>query len=253
VKEIISSPYFVAALFFLIAFVCSSVGLGGASFYSASMVILGFNILAIPMVSLLLNLVVSTTANFNFIRNKHTKLTIIFPFLITSIPMSYLGGSLQLSPKIFYWVLLISLSFVAMRFYFWKSPSLKKDIGKNAKLLISLFSGSIFGLIAGIAGIGGGIYMVPLIIILGLGSAKEAAAGGAVLVWLNSMAGLIPRLQHNTVELTAHLPLIFAVLIGGFLGSYLGSSKYSARTMQKTLGIIILVAMVFLIKKILNF
>ena len=87
---VLASPYFVAILFFIIAFAYSSVGLGGGSSYTALMAILGFNALTIPMISLTLNLLVTSIGSVNFIRNKHANIKLILPFLLSSMPMSYL-------------------------------------------------------------------------------------------------------------------------------------------------------------------
>ncbi len=249
---IITSPYFLAFLFFIVAFVYSSVGLGGASSYTALMAIFGISSLAIPMVSLSLNLLVTSVGSFNFIRNKHAKIKLILPFLISSIPMAYLGGSLQIPKEIFYWVLLISLIFVAARIYLWQNTSINYKFDKREKIILSLFAGSVLGLIAGIVGIGGGVYLVPLIIILGLGTEKEAAACGAIFIWLNSCSGLLSRLQYNSIDLTNYIPLIIAVVAGGALGSYLGSSRFSPKVMEKMLGLVIIIAIIFLTKKILS-
>ncbi|NOY67303.1 MAG: sulfite exporter TauE/SafE family protein [Gammaproteobacteria bacterium] len=250
---LLSSPYFAGFLFFIIAFAYSSVGLGGGSSYTALMSILGMNILAIPLVSLTLNLCVTTIGSFNFIRYHHARFNLIMPFLVGSIPMAYLGGSLNLPKEVFYWVLLVSLLFVATRIYFWKNTSIKLSLNRRGKIVFSLFSGGILGLIAGIVGIGGGVYLVPLIIIAKLGTEKEAAACGAIFIWLNSVAGLISRLQHNSINLADYLPYIIAVLIGGTIGSFLGSSKYSGKTMEKILGVVILVAIILLTRKIFLF
>jgi uncharacterized membrane protein YfcA len=166
--------------------------------------------------------------------------------------MSYIGGSLKLPKDIFYWILLITLIFVALRIYVWEKTSLKLNIGNNQQIILSLIAGSVLGLIAGVVGIGGGIYLVPLIIILGLGTEKEAAACGAIFIWLNSMSGLIARLQYNPINILDFIPLIIAVLIAGILGSHMGSSKFKPATMQKLLGGIIIVAIAFLAKKILS-
>jgi len=248
---IITSPYLLAALFFIVAFTYSSVGLGGGSSYTALMAIFGVNTLAIPMISLSLNLFVTSVGSFNFIRNNHAKIGLILPFLISSMPMAYLGGALKVQKEVFYWVLLISLVVIAVRIYFWQNLAIKLDIGQKEKIIISLITGSVLGLVAGIAGIGGGVYLVPLIIILGLGTEKEAAACGAIFIWLNSCSGLISRLQHNSNDLTSYIPLIIAVLAGGTLGSFMGSFKFSPKVMDKLLGVIILVAIVFLAKKVL--
>ena len=249
---IFSSPYFLAFLFFIVAFIYSSVGLGGGSSYTALMAIFGMNTLAIPMLSLSLNLFVTTFGSFNFLRNKHGNIKLILPFLISSMPMAYLGGALQLPKEIFYWVLLISLVFVAARIYIWKNTSFKLNLDQKEKFIISLFAGSVLGLVAGIVGIGGGIYLVPIIIILGLGTEKEAAACGAIFIWLNSLSGLLSRLQYNSIDLTEYIPLIVAVLAGGFLGSFMGSFKFSPKLMEKILGVVILIAIMFLIKNILD-
>lgn len=247
---IMTSPYFMAGLFFIVAFIYSSVGLGGGSSYTALMAIFGMNTMEIPLISLSLNLFVTSVGSYNFIRNKHARIKLIFPFLISSIPMAYLGGALKLPKDMFYWILLISLVLVALRIYVWQNTAIKLKIDQKKRIIISLIIGSVLGLVAGIVGIGGGIYLVPLIIILGLGSEKEAAACGAVFIWLNSLSGLLSRLQFNSIDLTSHIPLIAAVMVGGTLGSFMGSFKFSPKVMEKTLGAIILVAIFFLIKKI---
>ena len=247
-----SSPYFLAVLFFIVAFTYSSVGLGGGSSYTALMAIFGMNTLAIPMISLSLNLFVTSVGSFNFIRNKHGNIKLIVPFLLSSMPMAYLGGALKLPKEIFYWVLLLSLVFVAARILFWKSTTIKLDIGQKGKVVVSLLSGSLMGLLAGIVGIGGGIYLVPLIIILGLGTEKEASACGAVFIWLNSFSGLLARFQYNSIDLTNYIPLIIAVIAGGFLGSFMGSFKFSPEVMKKILGAVIVIAIIFLAKKIIS-
>ena len=249
---IITSPYFLAILFFIVAFTYSSVGLGGGSSYTALMAIFGINSLAIPMLSLSLNIFVTSIGSFNFIRNKHAKIKLILPFLISSIPMAYLGGSFQLPKEIFYWVLLISLIFVAARIYLWQNTSITLNLKKNEKIIVSLIIGAVLGLVAGIVGIGGGIYLVPLIIILGLGTEKEAAACGAIFIWLNSCSGLLSRLQYNSIDLTNYIPLIIAVIAGGALGSYMGSSRFSPKVMEKILGLVIIAAIIFLTQKIMS-
>lgn len=249
-EQLLLSDYFLPSVFFIIALVYSSVGLGGGSSYTALMAIAGMNSLAIPMVSLMLNLIVTSIGSYNFIRKGHARIKVIAPFLISSIPMAYLGGTLRVSPSIFYWLLLISLIFVALRIYFWKETQLRLNLDKKGKLLLSLVAGSVLGLVSGIVGIGGGIYLVPLIIIMGIGSEKQAAACGAIFIWLNSLAGIAARFQYNRIDLTEYLPLILAVLLGGMIGSFMGSSRFSAKTMEKLLGIVIIVAIAFLAEKL---
>lgn len=242
--------YLLPLVFFTVAFVYSSVGMGGGSSYTAIMVIANMSVLTIPMISLSLNLLVSTIGSYNYLCNKHGKLRIILPFLLSAIPFAYLGGALHLKKEIFLWVLLISLIVVVARIYFWQNTTFKLRLNSKQKIIVSVIAGSILGLVAGVAGIGGAVYLVPLIIMLNIGTQKEAAAAGVVFVWIVSLVGLISRLQYNSVNLSEYISLIIAVIIGGFLGSYMGSFKLSPKTMEKTLGVVILLAIFFLIKKI---
>ena len=246
------SPYIIAVIFLAVAFIYSSVGLGGGSSYTALLAIFGFNALAIPMISLLLNLLVTTVGSFNFIRNRHARLRLILPFLITSIPMAYLGGSLELSRKFFYWLLLVSLVLVVIRIYGWSNTAFNLNLSKKNAIILSLGAGTILGLLSGIVGIGGGIYLVPIIIMLGLGTEKEAAACGAIFIWLNSLSGIISRYQYNAIDLKQYIPIIAAVLVGGAVGSAMGSTRLSPRVMEKILGLVILVAIIFLVRKVLT-
>ena len=248
--ETITFPYLIAFIFFVIALGYSAVGLGGGSSYTALMLILGFSTLVIPTVSLTLNLFVTSVGSFNFIRNKHAKLKLILPFLASSIPMAYLGGSLQLPKEVFYWILLASLLFVVARLYLWEKVSLQLNLSERGRLVVSVASGGVLGLIAGIVGIGGGIYLVPLIIILGLGTAKQAAACGAIFIWLNSASGLVARAQYNPINLSDYIPILVAVVAGGLIGSYFGAGKLSPKMMEKILGAIIVIAIVLLVRKL---
>jgi hypothetical protein len=251
--EILTSPYFIAILFFLVALAYSSVGLGGGTSYTALLAIAGYNALTIPLISLILNLIVTSVGSVNFIRYRHASSRLIAPFLVSSIPMAYLGGSMKLPKEYFFWLLLLALLFVAARIYLWKGAVFNIGFGATGKLLVSLVTGSALGLLAGITGIGGGIFLVPLIIMLNFGTVKEAAACGAIFIWLNSLAGLVSRLQHNSIDLLEHIPLIVAVFLGGALGSLLGSSRLSRTAMEKILGLIVIVAIVFLLGKLQEF
>ncbi|NNF03059.1 MAG: TSUP family transporter, partial [Rhodothermales bacterium] len=116
---------------------------------------------------------------------------------------------------------------------------------------ISLVLGAMLGFLAGVVGIGGGIYLVPLIVILGLGEMKEAAAAGAVFILINSTAGLIARAGAFEFPTDIILPLGLSVLVGGLLGSWLGATRNSARALQRILGVIILAAIILLARRLL--
>lgn len=239
-----------AFLFLIVATGYASVGLGGGSSYSALLAIFGLSTVALPMISLSLNLAVTAIGSWHFIHRGHARTSLILPFLITSMPMAYLGGALAIPPQLFHWLLLISLIFVAVRIFLWREVSLRLNLGRRGRLVLSLVSGGVLGLVAGIVGIGGGIFLIPLILILGLGTVKEAAASGSVFVGLNSLTGLISRYQHNEIDLVPYWPLLVAVIVGGVVGSNLGSGRLPAQAMQRILGVIVLVAIVFLARRV---
>ena len=243
------SIYLLAVVFLLVAFFYSSVGLGGGSSYTALLALAGAGPQVIPMVSLALNLVVTTIGALVFLGRGHGRARLILPFLATSIPMAYVGGMLHLPRTLFYLLLMVSLLFAAGRIYF-PGKTRGLDLGPGPRLALSLVAGALLGLVAGICGIGGGVYLVPLVILLGLGSEREAAACGAFFIWVNSLAGLAARLQFNHIDLVPFIPLAVAVSIGGGLGASLGAVRFSPRTMQRILGSILIVAVVFLARKI---
>ena len=131
-----------ALLFCCVSFAYSVVGLGGGSAYTALMAILGVSHAVIPTISLTLNLLVTSAGSVNFIREGHARPRLITPFLVTSIPMSYIGGSLEMPKEAFYWVLLVSLIFVALRIYFWDNTALKLNLGRAQQVMLSLAAGS---------------------------------------------------------------------------------------------------------------
>lgn len=249
-EDLLIAPWQLALIFFFVALLYSSIGLAGGSSYTALLSIFGLHFKAIPLITLSLNLLVSTLGTYNYFRQKHGRLRLVIPFLITSIPMSYVGGSLDLPSTIFFWVLTLSLVVVVARIYFWKRTALNIRLRKWQQFILALFSGSVLGLVSGIVGIGGGIYLIPIIIIFRLGTEKEAAACGSLFIWLNSAAGLAARYQYNFIDISRFWPVVIAVLAGGWIGSHLGSTRLKPKVMEKILGIIIIVAIVFLCRKL---
>tara|TARA_B100000886_G_C20412200_1_gene487606 strand:- start:192 stop:932 length:741 start_codon:yes stop_codon:yes gene_type:complete len=238
-------------LFFIVSFIYSSVGLGGGSAYTALMVIFGLNYKIIPTTSLTLNIFVSSLGIINFWRYGYGRINLILPFLITSVPMTYLGGKLDLSEDFFYFILFCSLLVMTTKIYFFNSTKISLKLYGLRKWSFIFLSGGILGFIAGTVGIGGGIYLVPLIFIFGLGTEKEAAAAGIVFIFVNSIVGIIPRFQLQDINFGIITPLIIAVMIGGLLGSYVGSVKFKSNTIQKIMGIILIIGIYSLLSKII--
>jgi len=164
--------------------------------------------------------------------------------------MAYLGGSLQIPKSLFYSILFVSLLIVVIRIFFFEQTTMRWKIEGWKRISVSIIAGSVLGFISGVVGIGGGIYLVPLIIVLGLGSEKQAAASGSIFIWLNSITGLIARIQNHSIDLLDYYPLIIAVFIGGMLGSWMGATLLRPQTMQRILGGIIVIALCLLVQKI---
>jgi uncharacterized membrane protein YfcA len=249
-ETLIISPWVLAAIFFVVAFLYSAVGLGGGSSYTALLAVFGASQLAIPSVSLSLNVIVSSIGGINFVRKGHANFTLIAPFLISSIPFAWLGGQLDLSKLVFLSLLLLSLLVVTVRIYMPGSTALHLSYTKTGALMVSLAAGAALGFVAGALGIGGGIYLIPLILMLGLGTAKQAAAAGVIFVWVNSVVGLLSRYEADRLQLDYVLPLIVAVIGGALIGSSLGAGKFPARRIEQLLGIVLIVACFFLAREI---
>jgi len=243
--------YLLPLLFFFVALIYSSIGLGGGSSYIALMTIVGISYQTIPATSLILNLVVTFIGMISFWYSGHGRFDLVVPLLIISIPMAYFGGLLTFSENIFQIILLTTLIIVAIRIYIFQHLRIRFKVSGTKKFIFIIVIGSVLGFIAGSVGIGGGIYLVPLIIMFGLGSEKEAAATGATFIWFNSLAGVIARLQSGTIDTDFILPLTGAVMVGGFTGSYLGAVRYNAKTIQNVMGFVVIIAIVVLSRDIL--
>lgn len=244
------SPWIVAIIFFFVAFLYASVGLGGGSAYTAILASSGASVIAIPSISLSLNVVVSAIASLNFIRAGHLRARLIVPFLGASVPMAMIGGSMSLPITWFRLLLLISLIIVAVRIYLPMPAALSLSLSPQGALALSVIGGGILGFIAGAVGIGGGVYLVPLILVLGLGTVKEAAAAGAVFVWVNSVAGLVARLHAGRYEFGFVPVLVVAAVSGALAGAYLGAGRFEAHRLEKMLGLVIVIACLLLAHKL---
>lgn len=245
------SVFVLPVLFFIVAFVYGAVGLGGGTSYTALMSIFALPVTQIPPISQSMNIIVSASGSYQYIRAGHLRLRLILPAILASMPMAYLGASLHVSKLHFLELLWLTLFFVALRLTLLRTITWRfSPTPILATILVACLS-LLLGLIAGIVGIGGGIYLVPLLLILNLANAKEAAACGAVFVLLNSLAGLISRLIHHDIEWMRLLPLAIAVFIGGMLGSYLGANRFKTSHLENILTLIVLVALLGITRQVL--
>ncbi len=235
----------------IIAILYSSVGLGGATTYTALLAIAGVHYTQIPNISLSLNLIVSAIAFYTFWRGGHIEWRLVWPFLAASMPMAYLGGSLQLTRTVFMTIMLISLLVIAARIYLLRDLSFKFRLDGKQRYIFAWVVGGTLGFVAGTIGIGGGILLVPLIIMFALAPEHKAAAIGAVFICINSFIGLVARFQNGAPDLQLLIPLAVAVFMGGLVGANMGAFRLAPRTIQKVLGVVILVAVTMLSKELL--
>lgn len=229
----------------VLAFLYASVGHAGASGYIAAMGLAGVAIPEIRPAALMMNLGVSIFGMWHFIRGNHLNWRLTWPFLVAGLPFAFLGGLVQLPQTPLKLTLGAVLLFSAVRFLL---PQ-KEDNSPvtTPALKVSLPTGAILGLLAGLTGTGGGIFLTPLLLIAAWANPKTAAATSIVFIAGNSLSGLIGfSLSNQPIPWHLASMLPFA-LLGGFVGSRLGSYHLSAVTIRRTLAVVLLIASVKLL------
>ena len=234
----------VLAALFMVAFLYSSVGHGGGSGYLA---VLSLTVIAVSdplwlkQYAWSLNLIVAGIAFWHFRSKGHLDWGLTVPFLIGSIPLAALGGYVQLEGSIYDVLLSLVLVFAAWRLM-WSSP--EERVVSRPATLTAVTSGGGIGLASGMIGVGGGIFLSPLLILSGWANAKEAAATAALFIWLNSLSGLVGSSMSGGfgIELDMFAPFAGAVLVGGLLGSKYGSEISSQTGIRRLLIGVLLIA-----------
>ena len=230
---------------FVIACLYSSVGHGGASGYIAIFSLFGVAVSAYKPLVLLLNILISGFAFIQFYKAGYFKWKLAAPFLITSIPFSYLGANFYIKPADYHLLLGIALLFPVIRLLMTapKEQAHKKVPG----LFIALTIGSVLGFISGLLNIGGGIFLSPVLILMSWASAKESAAAASIFIFCNSLAGIIAINDHNFFVQEHSVFWLLAVILGGFLGGYSGSHLYRVKTVRYLLVTVMSIASVKLL------
>ncbi|MCB7480155.1 sulfite exporter TauE/SafE family protein [Christiangramia sediminis] len=217
---------YLPVIFFLIALFYSSVGFGGGSSYLAILSLVLSDFYEIRSTALILNICVVTIGTLMFIRNGVLKPKLIWPFFVLSIPLAYFGAMVKLSQNLFFLILggALVLAGIFMMLKFVKSKLESRELSNSKKFL---FGGSI-GLLSGISGIGGGIFLSPVLNLLKWKDPRTIASLASVFILVNSIAGLIGLNIAGTFHLNSELvlKLIIAVVLGGSIGSYLSSKKF---------------------------
>jgi len=238
-------------LVFIVAFLYSSVGHGGASGYLAVLSFLEIKPEEMATTALVLNVFVSLTAFILFLRAKHFSFKLTLPFILTSIPASFIGGKIHIDEHSYSLLLAIVLLLAAFRLAI-ALPKKEHKHDKVPELLYTILAGACIGFLSGIVGIGGGIFLSPLIILMNWADIKKTAATSSFFILVNSLSGLAGRISQGTFEFNHSIPFLIAAFLGGVAGSYLGSQKFSGDSLRKILALVLVVAAGKLVMKCLQ-
>ena len=226
-------------IFFLIAFFYASVGFGGGSSYLALLSLFLTEFQEIRTLALLLNLIVVSIGTFMFIRNDVFKWKLFWPFLLTSMPLSFLGAQLRLSETVFF--LVLGSALLGASFFMLAQLLQRFKTHRSLKTYKKLIIGCGIGLLSGISGIGGGIFLSPMLNLVGWKDARIVAALASIFIFCNSIAGLSGLIASNTFKLNMSFtfPLILAVAMGGAFGSFTTNKKLNTKTIKLFTAILI--------------
>src|SRR6266487_3687622 len=222
-----------------IAFLYSSVGHAGASGYIAVMTLWGLAPTVIRPTALVLNILVASIGAFQFWRAGHFAWKLFWPFALLSIPAAYFGGHLQPSASVLRILIGLVLIFSAVRLIVRRSDP-PQTFPPSRPVAISVGAG--LGFLAGLTGTGGGIFLTPLLLFCRWAHIRQAAAVSALFIWVNSIAGLIGYFTAVHSVPTLGIVLGAAAIVGGFVGSRLGSRHFPTRTISILLAIVLTIA-----------
>ena len=221
-------------LFFVTAILYSSVGFGGGSTYLALFFIWGVPYFIFPLIALACNIVVVSGNCYNYIRAGNLNLKLLIPYLIGSIPLAFIGGSLPIEKKFFEILLFLVLAVAGILLLFnFKSYEDKKESYRKIPVVISVLVGGILGFISGVVGIGGGIFLSPILFLIKAGRPKHIVTSASLFILINSLSGIIGQLTKNAVlsEIQNYWFLLLAVLIGGQVGNFLNLKIFPTRVL----------------------
>jgi uncharacterized membrane protein YfcA len=224
----------------IVAFLYASVGHGGASGYLALMSAFAFPITFMKPTALVLNILVSGVSFYFYYREKNFKWNLFYPFALSSIPFSFVGGYLKIDSFYYKIILATVLVFAVLR--------LLGIIGKERKtvapinLPMALLIGAVIGFLSGLLGIGGGIILSPVLLLLGWATMKQTAAVSALFILVNSVSGLFGFVSQGGHLPSSSLVLIGIVFVGGLFGGYYGSTKFNTVVLRNVLALVLGIA-----------
>ena len=221
-----------AILFLATAILYSSVGFGGGSTYLALLLIWGVPYFIFPIIALSCNIIVVSGNCFNYIRAGNLNFKLLIPYLIGSIPLAFIGGSLPIEKRLFEILLFLVLSAAGILLLLnFKSYDDKEENYRKIPIPVSILIGGVLGFISGIVGIGGGIFLSPILFLIRAGRPKHIVTTASLFILINSVSGIIGQLTKNSVltEIPNYWYLLVAVLIGGQIGNFLNLKVFPTR------------------------
>jgi len=238
--------FILSFLFFLTAILYSSVGFGGGSTYLALLLIWGVPYQVFPIIALCCNIIVVSGNCFNYIKAGNINIKLLSPFLISSVPFAFIGGSLQLDKSFFEILLFIVLTLAGLSLLLkFRSFDESKEVNNNIPRIASFLIGGSIGFVSGVVGIGGGIFLSPVLLLIKAGKTRHITTTASLFILINSVSGLVGQSTKGFIlnETYNYWPLFLLVLIGGQLGNFLNIKILSTRVMILfTAGLVILVS-----------
>ena len=221
-----------AILFLVTAVLYSSVGFGGGSTYLALLLIWKIPYFVFPVIALSCNIIVVSGYCFNYIRAGNLNFKLLLPYLIGSIPLAYIGGSLIIEKKLFEILLFLVLAAAGTLLLFkFKSYDDKETSYKKVPIPASILIGGILGFVSGVVGIGGGIFLSPILFLIKAARPKYVVTAASLFILINSISGVIGQLTKNDVltEILNYWYLIAMVFVGGQIGNFLNLKIFPTR------------------------
>jgi uncharacterized membrane protein YfcA len=231
----------IAVLFLFAAMLYSSVGHAGASGYLAVMALFGLAPAVMKPTALALNILVAAVATIKFYRAGRFSFELFWPFALTSIPAAFIGGALTLPAKWYDFVVGVALLYAAV-WMFRSAKTAAKMLVHPPPLAVALGCGLVIGFLSGLTGVGGGIFLSPLILMMGWAETRATSAVAAAFILVNSIAGLLGHLSSIS-HLPSALPLwAIAALAGGWIGAEYGSKRLATPVLRQLLSAVLVVA-----------